>query len=98
MTVQELRNRGYKVRVLHNRLYNGYHKWQVGSRDCRAFSGVPIDPDAKGGSTQIIIDSPSGKHFQGVAICSKKDNYNKKLGVRIALGRCGVLNESVTTE
>lgn len=32
MTVQELRNTGYKVRVLHNRLYNGYHKWQVGTQ------------------------------------------------------------------
>lgn len=89
-TVQELRNAGYKVRVLHNRLYNGYYKWQVGDRP--SISGTPIDPDSKGGSTQLIIDSPSGEHFEGVAICSKKENYNKKLGVRIALGRCGVLN------
>lgn len=71
MTIQELRNAGYKVRVLHNRLYNG------------------VDPDAKGGSTQVVIDSPSGEHFSGLAICSKKENYNKKLGVKIALGRCG---------
>lgn len=86
MTVQELRNKGYKVRVLHNRLYNGYHKWQVGSKPQTC---GPIDPDAKGGSTQIIIDSPTGEHYQGLAICSKKENYNKKLGVKIALGRCG---------
>lgn len=87
MTIQELRNAGYKVRVLHNRLYNGYHKWQVGSKPQHY---GPIDPDAKGGSTQVVIDSPSGEHFQGLAICSKKENYNKKLGVRIALGRCGL--------
>lgn len=86
MTVQQLRNMGYKVRVLHNRLYNGYHKWQVGAREYIQHY-APIDPDAKGGSTQIIIDSPSGQHFQGLAICSKKENYNKKMGVRIALGR-----------
>lgn len=91
MTVQELRNKGYKVRVLHNRLYNGYHKWQVGARDSAAFSGRPIDPDSKGGSTQVIIDSPNGEHFQGLAICSQKENYDKKMGVRIALGRSGVL-------
>lgn len=90
MTVQDLRNKGYKVRVLHNRLYNGYHKWQVGSRPPSGYAG-PIDPDPKGGSTEIVIDSPDGKHFQGLAICSKKENYNKKMGVRIALGRSGVI-------
>lgn len=87
MTVQQLRNTGYKVRVLHNRLYNGYHKWQVGTQ---AKVNGPINPDPKGGSTEIVVDSPSGKHFHGVAICSKKENYNKKLGVKIALGRCGL--------
>ena len=90
MTVQELRNKGYKVKVLHNRLYNGYHKWQVGASAAKYNYG-PIDPDAKGGSTQVIIDSPNGEHFQGLAICSNKENYNKKMGVRIALGRSGVL-------
>jgi hypothetical protein len=88
MTVQQLRNNGYKVRVLHNRLYNGYHAWQNGSRPKH---DGPIDPDSKGGSTQVVIDSPSGEHFQGLAICSKKENYNKKMGVKIALGRSGVI-------
>ena len=93
MTVQQLRNMGYKVRVLHNRLYNGYHKWQVGARESTKYNYGPIDPDAKGGSTQVVIDSPDGQHYQGLAICSKKENYNKKMGVRIALGRCGVVIE-----
>jgi hypothetical protein len=91
MTIQQLRNSGYKVRVSHNRLYKGYHRWQVGSRHTSSDYGYgPIDPDTKGGSTQIIIDSPHGRHYEGLAICSKKENYNKKLGVRIALGRCNV--------
>jgi len=94
MTVQQLRNWGYKVRVLHNRLYNGYHKWQLGSRPTISnYSYGPIYPDPKGGSTEIVIDSPSGQHYHGLAICSKKENYNKKMGVRIALGRSGVLNK-----
>lgn len=88
MNVQELRNQGYKVKVFHNRLYNGYHKWQVGGHEYIQ-RNTPVDPDSKGGSTEIVIDSPSGEHFHGVAICSKKDNFNKKLGVKIALGRCG---------
>lgn len=87
MTVQELRNKGYKVKVLHNRLYRGRFKWQAVNHN---FDGI-IDPDTKGGSTHIIIDSPKGDHFEGVALCSKMDNYDKKLGVRIALGRSGVI-------
>jgi len=90
MTVQLLRKYGYKVRVLHNRLYNGYYKWQVGSKPADGYGYGPIDPDTKGGSTQIIIDSPSGDHYEGIAICSKKENYSKKLGVKIALGRCDI--------
>ncbi len=76
MTVQQLRNNGYKVRVLHCRLYNGYHTWQNGSREYIQ-QNAPVDPD--------------GKHFRGLAMCSKKENYNKKMGVRIALGRSGVI-------
>ena len=86
MTVQELRSQGYKVKVLHCRLYNGKHKWQQDDE----ITDVLIDPDPKGGSTTLIIDSPDGEHFEGTAVCSKKDNYNKKLGIRIALGRCGL--------
>jgi len=85
MTISELRYSGYKVKVLHHRLYNGYHKWQVGSKERNI--NYPIDPDPKGGSTHIIIDSPDGQHFEGIAVCSRKENYDKKMGVRIALGR-----------
>lgn len=50
----------------------------------------------KGGMTEIIIDSPHGEHFEGCAVCSSVDNYNKKLGVRIALGRSGVTDHIST--
>lgn len=93
MTVQELRNSGYKVKVLHNRLYNGYQKWETLGDDYTFAKALGVaGPDPKGGSTQVIIDSPNGQHFEGHSICSKKDNYDKKMGVRIALGRSGVLN------
>lgn len=46
----------------------------------------------KGGKTVLIIDSPSGQHFEGTAKCSNEDNYDKKLGIKIALGRSGVIN------
>lgn len=46
----------------------------------------------KGGMTELIIDSPRGEHFEGRSYCCDQDNYNKKLGIRIALGRSGVIN------
>ena len=90
MTVQQLRSNGYKVRVLHYRLYN---KKQYSYKDILSIyrTSIKPKPDSKGGSTQVIIDSPDGKHFIGEAVCSKKENYNKKMGVRIALGRSGIL-------
>lgn len=84
MTVQELRNQGYKVRVLHFR--NHISKQKL---DRMSYVGFVNSP--KGGTTKVIIDSPAGEHFEGEAKCSIKDNYNKKLGVRIAIGRSGVL-------
>jgi hypothetical protein len=82
MTVQQLRNNGYKVRVLHFREYI----------DKQRFCGFSSVLSQKGGTTQVIIDGPNGDHFEGIAKCSKKDNYDKKLGVRIAIGRSGVMN------
>lgn len=49
----------------------------------------------KGGQTKLIIDSPNGKHFEGISKCCEEDNYNKKLGVRIALGRSGVKTDAI---
>lgn len=95
MNVQDLRNNGYKVKVLHNRLYHGKYIWQTPA-DPVDYCG-PISADPKGGSTTIIIDSPSGEHFEGHSICSKSDNYDKRLGVRIALGRSGVLSSLTFT-
>jgi hypothetical protein len=46
----------------------------------------------KGGKTVLVIDSPHGEHFEGSAKCSNEDNYDKKLGIRIALGRSGVVS------
>ena len=37
--------------------------------------------------TRIEITSPEGFDCVGVANCSKKDQWNRKLGNRIALGR-----------
>lgn len=71
LTVSDLRKNGYKVRVLHYRIQD--HR----------FLGEYF---AKGGETVVQITTPDGD-FEGRAKCSKKDLYNKKLGVKIAIGR-----------
>ena len=43
--------------------------------------------ETKGGKTVVEVRTPDGKEIKGEAICSSKDNYSKKIGVRIALGR-----------
>jgi hypothetical protein len=37
--------------------------------------------------TRIELTSPEGVDSMGIANCSKKDQWNRKLGNRIALGR-----------
>lgn len=70
-TVEDLRNSGAKVKVLHYRL-PPVHK------------SDKYNP--KGGKTSVIVIM-NNETFEATATCSKKDNYNKKMGVKIALGR-----------
>jgi len=41
----------------------------------------------RGGKTTAIVIFPDGTEIVGTAECSKKDNYSKKLGRDISLGR-----------
>lgn len=75
-TVHELRQDGCKVRVRHYRtskLINEHHS--------------KVKANEKGGRTTVDVTFPDGTEVSGEALCSDQDNYNKKLGVRIALGR-----------
>lgn len=70
-TVQELRSQGYTVKVRHNR-----------ARPSDTLASV----DPKGGSTEVRIEK-DGVGASGEAVCSAKDNYSRKVGRNIALGR-----------
>ena len=80
-TIHELRKSGWKVRVHHFRYY---YRTLIPSNDRIFTVGQPLP---KGGLTKIELTSPLGTQYLGQAECSKKDSFNRKLGVKIALGR-----------
>lgn len=41
----------------------------------------------RGGATVVNVTDPLGYTKSGTALCSYKDQFNRKLGLRIALGR-----------
>ena len=77
-TIKHLRQKGYKVRVMHDRLY----KTQP------TISGEKTELLAYGGSTTIEITTPDKEHnVFGKAVCSLEENFNRRVGNEIALGR-----------
>jgi hypothetical protein len=94
-TVKEMRESGFKVRVLHKRFWredtlcftpkylkNNKDKFLIAQRDI----GGP-GRSAKGGETVVEITLPDGREARGEAFCSLKDGYNKKTGVSLAVSR-----------
>jgi hypothetical protein len=77
-TIRQLRRSGFKVRVIHKR-----HQKIV-----KKIDGDYLENSAKGGTTIIQITTPDKQtDVEGVAVCSIEDNYDRKVGNAIALGR-----------
>jgi hypothetical protein len=77
-TIKQLRQAGYKVRVMHRRNYN--KKYRLG--------GIQMELLPKGGDTMIEITTPDRTITTlGASICSDKDLFNRRTGNTIALGR-----------
>ena len=78
ITIKQLRQNGYKVRVLHKRNYNSIQK----------IGGISKEVAPKGGETFIEITTPDKTiTIAGASICSNKDLFNRRTGNEIALGR-----------
>ena len=101
-TVHDLRKAGYKVTVTHFRYVRdpGVTVEVDGEKTFVEREGLWTNDmiyeefgNLKnvlpcGGMTSVTVESSDGKeYFMNDANCSKKDNYSKKLGVKIALGR-----------
>jgi hypothetical protein len=72
-TIHQLRRAGWKVRVIHGFTYENYIGSEITNLSDRF--------------TRIELTSPEGKDSVGTAYCSNNDQWNRKLGNRIALGR-----------
>lgn len=94
MTVKGLRDKGYEVQVTHHRYhpvlgiptaltYMLFPSYEIISRYESLKKVLP-----NGGKTVVdIYNTKDSISYTGVSECSLKDHYNKKLGVRIAIGR-----------
>lgn len=79
LSVEQLRKLGYKVYVTHYRFYKDQGSNWLGQCE--------TEIDTHGGETLVQIRGEDGTWYNGLASCSRKDQYNRKLGLRIALGR-----------
>lgn len=59
--------------------------FKVRVKHYRLMSPYGIKP--RGGKTVVEVTTPEGEGLTGMARCSRNENFNKRLGVRIALGR-----------
>jgi hypothetical protein len=95
MCINQLRDAGYKVRVHHLRKYRSIsesltrHQFEVQYQSSYAAWILP-----NGGSTVVELTTPDGVEVSGTAVCSEKDQYNRKLGLKIALGRAIAMEKS----
>lgn len=88
-TVKSLRQKGYKVRVIHTRSKRFFQK----------MDGIAEIIEAKGGNTRIELTNPNKTiTVTAVAKCSNEDSFNHKIGNQIALGRAIKLLETKQKE
>ena len=77
-TIKQLRQQGFKVRVLHTRKV----------RPFKTIDGTFHEILHVGGHTKIEVTTPDKTTtVVGEAKCSDKENFNRRIGNQIALGR-----------
>ena len=98
--IEFLREAGFEVNVRHERPWNGelrsrYEMLEACQRALEA-AWFPATPPADmkprvafepGGRTVVELRDPDGREFRGVARCNPREQFNRRLGLAIALGR-----------
>jgi hypothetical protein len=96
-TIHDLRKQNYKVRVIHRRVYPIFDQNRfkivnrlLTNREVKdlGLDGVLIgDVLTHGGHTRVEVLTPNGAEVVGEAECSKKDQFNRKRSLNIAIAR-----------
>ena len=93
MNIKELQQKGWRVKINHFRLLTriGKNVKRFTSkklhRSCdKVFKEKNVERNAKGGKTVIEL-TRDGLTFTGQSQCSMNDNFNKKLGLQVAVSR-----------
>lgn len=86
-TVEELKDAGYTVEINHYRYYwDSESKFIGGLAHSMDFINRNLIAPF-GGECHVSVLTPDNLTYCKVARCNLSDNYNKKLGVQICLGR-----------
>lgn len=98
--IQALRKEGAKVRILHWRYMPfEFQDDDIGQPlETNLFPAFKFkkngtghviynEPKINGGRTVVEVLQSDGRQLRGEATCSVKDNFNRRLGVKIAIGR-----------
>jgi len=92
-TIQSLRKSGVKVRVLYERFVKvptAFPEYQHVS--LQPLYSIRLNKTqkymlARGGKTTIQATTIDGRDFEGVAVCSAKDSFNRHTALSKAIGR-----------
>lgn len=86
-TVKSLRQSGWKVRVTHLRFVTKNSDLEATFEIRKVNKEIMQWLETKGGKTVVDLRAPDGSEFSAEAECSKKENFNRKMGLQIALNR-----------
>lgn len=98
-TVEDLRKAGFRVFVKHSRYYEvdnlmlpivpvkNVYFGPITRPAAKSMGYVPSTVFPRGGKTEVEIYHRDRLCSEGHAVCSINDNFNRKIGLTIALGR-----------
>lgn len=93
LTVKQLRQElKAKVKIRHSRRYKIISQiYTVNVPFDKKVEDVIESPKpillSRGGKMEMSVDFDDNRHFETVVLCSPKDNYNRRLAVKIGLGQ-----------
>lgn len=95
-TIEQLRKDGNKVRVSHYRRTLAEVTWNKNLIKYLTYGKLMLESEIRekglkfaptGGKTVLLITTKDGKDITLEYRCNNQDNYNKKIGIRLALSK-----------